>query len=579
MTPPPSRTALAGLLTHTLFGRGADWLTPIVARALPGVGVVLAASLMAAGLGLALPMLTKQVIDRGIMAHDMGALVRWSGLAFLLGLGAVGLGMANALLHLRASARMLADLRLVVADAAMARDPAYPAPPLGEAMARLDGDCATIQSFAFDSALVAVGAVFRLAGGLGLMLALDWRLALLPAIFAPFELWFLARARPRTQALAETARHLRGELSAQMAENLATAPTLRALGATGARQERLAKAQTVQISQLLRQRLWGETVGAVSQILAALTRAVVLLVGGWLVIRGEWQIGTLVAFLAYAGMLSGPLRNLLGLYHAQAAVRVALVRLDAVMRTARPDQGGEPAPGTLAFHTTRATGAHHVPVSVMFAPGSRILIDGPSGIGKSRFLALASRDAPRETGTVTLNGTDVESLRPAALAGHITHLGQRATVLRGSVAENLRLADPEASDAALWRALEIAELADWARDKGGLNAPVAETGADLSGGMRQKIALARAVLRPSMVMIFDESFSELDAPTARRIIAALDLALADRTRIFVAHSGPAREGRFDQRITLSSIAPERRNSRGGTPYQRANARENAVWSE
>ncbi|MFJ1294011.1 ABC transporter transmembrane domain-containing protein, partial [Paracoccus yeei] len=156
---------LAARLARLIFGvPAACWLAPVMARALPSGLVVLAASLAAAALGLAMPRLTRQVIDAGIMAHDMGALVFWAGLSFALGLGAVGFGMVNAMLHLRASTRMLADLRGRLFGAALARDPAKADLTLGEAMARLDGDCAEIQSFAFDTLLVAVGALFRLAG-------------------------------------------------------------------------------------------------------------------------------------------------------------------------------------------------------------------------------------------------------------------------------------------------------------------------------------------------------------------------------------------------------------------------------
>ena len=212
---------LAPRLARLIFGAdAARWLAPVMARALPGAGLVLVASLSAAALGLAMPMLTRQVIDAGIMARDMGALVFWAALSFALGLGAVGLGTVNSMLHLRVSAAMLADLRGRLFGAALARDPARPDLPLGEAMARLDGDCAEIQSFAFDTVLIAIGAVFRLAGGLALMVALDWRMAMLPLLAAPFELWFLSRARPRTQRLAETTRELRGALSTQMAETL-----------------------------------------------------------------------------------------------------------------------------------------------------------------------------------------------------------------------------------------------------------------------------------------------------------------------------------------------------------------------
>ncbi|WP_104492203.1 ABC transporter ATP-binding protein QhpF [Paracoccus denitrificans] len=570
---------LAARLARLIFGpEAAGWLAPVMARALPSGLVVLAASLAAAALGLAMPMLTRQVIDAGIMARDMGALIFWAGLSFALGLGAVGFGMVNGMLHLRASARMLADLRGRLFGAALARDPACPDLPLGEAMARLDGDCAEIQGFAFDTGLVAVGALFRLAGGLGLMIALDWRMAILPLLAAPFELWFLSRARPRTRALAEEVRSQRGALSTQMAETLSARATLRGLGALNQRAASFGAAQQAQIAGLTRQRLWSETVGAVSQTITAILRGIILLVGGWQVVRGEWQIGTLVAFLAYAGMMSGPLRNLLGLYHAQARARVAADRLGAVIASARPDEGAEPPPGPLsiALHDARAEGAAHHPVTATILPGQRVLLDGPSGIGKSRLMAVLTRDAPLAEGSARLAGAEVAHLRPLRLAARIIHLAQRPAILRGTLAENLRLAAPDAGDAALWQVLEAADLAGWARAGAGLATPIGETGANLSGGLRQRIAIARALLRPAEVLIFDEAFSEIDDAACRRILAAIEARHADATRIFIAHSGPAREGRFDQRITLTSSAPIFLISRGEMPYQREKAREKAV---
>ncbi|MFC3527075.1 ABC transporter ATP-binding protein [Paracoccus mangrovi] len=570
---------LAPRLARLIFGAdAARWLAPVMARALPGAGLVLVASLSAAALGLAMPMLTRQVIDAGIMARDMGALVFWAALSFALGLGAVGFGIVNSMLHLRVSAAMLADLRGRLFGAALARDPARPDLPLGEAMARLDGDCAEIQSFAFDTVLIAIGAVFRLAGGLALMVALDWRMAMLPLLAAPFELWFLSRARPRTQRLAETTRELRGALSTQMAETLSARATLRGLDALDQRGAGFARAQGDQIASLLRQRIWSETVGAVSQIITAILRGAILLVGGWQVVRGEWQIGTLVAFLAYAGMMSGPLRNLLGLYHAQARARVATDRLGGVIDSARPDDGAPPPPGsaTLTLRGARAVGGIHDPLDLTIPPGQRVLLDGPSGIGKSRLMAALTRDAPLAEGAALFSAADIAGLRARALIARIAHLAQRPAILRGTLAGNLRLAAPDADDAALWRVLADADLVDWARGAAGLDTPVAETGADLSGGLRQRIAIARALLRPADVMIFDEAFSEIDDAACRRILAAIDAHCPGRTRIFIAHSGPAREGRFDQRITLTSSVAIFLSSRGEAPYQRENAREKAV---
>ncbi|TWI32923.1 ABC transporter ATP-binding protein [Paracoccus sulfuroxidans] len=578
-TAEPRREALARRLARLIFdAKNTGWLAPVLAASLPAISLVLLTSLMAAAMGLALPLLTKQVIDQGIMARDMGALVNWSALSFLLGLASVGLGILNGMIHLRASARMLMDLRARVHDAAMRRDPAHPEMPLGEAMARLDGDSGEIQRFAFDTVLVAIGAIFRLVGGIVLMAMLDWRMVLLPLLIAPIELAFLSVARPKTQALAEEVRDQRGALSSTLAENLATRATLTAVGGMPAREGLFQQQQDTQITGLIRQRLWSETVGAVSQILSALTRAAILLIGGWLVVQGQWQLGTLIAYLAYATMMQGPLRNLLGLYHAQARSKVAVARLAQVFADARPDAGNTPphAPQVLELIGLRAAGARHQPVDATLPMGARVLIDGPSGIGKTRLLSALTRAAPVEAGQALLDGAAIDAMQPSALCALILHLPQRPGILRGTIAMNLRLAAPDADEATMWLALEQADLAAWARSKAGLETDLAETGADLSGGMRQRLSLARAFLSRSPILIFDESFSEIDEPSTRRILQAIDAAFADRLRIFTAHNGPVREQAFDQRITLSSIAPLRRISSGDSPNQRENAREKAV---
>ncbi|MGQ3673870.1 ABC transporter ATP-binding protein [Xanthobacter sp. TB0136] len=572
----------ASLVSGVLFGREtAEWMKPVLARAMPGVGLVLATSLLAAALGLAVPMLTMALIDQGIMARDLSALFFWAAMSFLAGLGSVGLGMVNSMLHLRASVHMLAELRASVLSAALHQDPAQPPMPLGEAAARIDGDTSEIQRFAFDSVLVAVGAMFRLVGGVIMMASLDWRLVLLPVLTAPLELVFLAWARRTTTHHAEVTREIRGGLSSHMMESLAATSMLRSLNATPLRVNDFRHRQNGQVTALMKQRLWNDTVSSISQIITAVTRTGVLLYGGYLVYLGQWQIGALVAFLAYTGMMTGPLRNMLGLYHAQARAQVAMRRLSGVVGMARAPQPGAPAPevGQIVFQEARARHGQHLPVSFTLRKGERVLLDGPSGIGKSRLMSLLTRAAPLECGHVKLGGQDVGRLRPEGLAECITHIEQRPVILHGTLAMNLRIAAPLAEAAALWHVLKLTDLEDWARQRQGLETRLGEAGHDLSGGLRQRIALARALLRPAQVMILDESFSEIDPASCRLILSRLEEAFPERTMIFIAHSGPVRERAFTQRITLSSSAPVLRRSRGETPMRRDRAREKAVWSE
>lgn len=548
------RLALARTLVRRLFP-GGGWLVPVMAQALPGTALVLALSLLAAAAGLATPMITKALIDYGIMGRDMAALLFWAGVSFAVGLGTVGMGVVSSMTHLRVSMGMLGDLRRLVLGKALNRAPEAVPLSVGESATRVDGDSAELQRFLFDSVLVAVTAVFRLVGGTALMVSLDWRLALLPALAAPFELWFLHWARAGTRSRAEEVRSRRGALSGHLAETFMQMPGLRALDALPWRQAGFAGLQEDLFTGQARQRLWTEGVGAVSQVLTAVMRSAVLLVGGWLVIRGDWPIGSLVAFLAYATMMAGPLRNLLGLYHAQAKAQVALERLSALVDQARdPAEGAAcpPRPARIAFHAACAEAARHPPVEAVLRAGQRVLVDGPSGIGKTRLLAACLGEAPLASGRVDIDGTPAGRFSLASRRAAITHLSQRPCLLNGTLRENLEVGGASQPDAVLWQALDTVDLTDWARARDGLETALTEAGANLSGGMRQRIALARALLRPSGVFVFDESFSEIDAPTCMRILAAIEARYGDRLRIFMAHSGPVREGRFDRVITLAA---------------------------
>lgn len=574
------RARLASLAARRVFGPEASWLQPVIATALPGIGLVLATSLAAAALGLAPPWLTKQLIDKGLVAGDAQALWFYAGAMFAVGLAALGSGVVNSLLHLRFSAAMLADLRGRMLGAVLGQAAARPLPQVGEAMARLDGDTAEIQRFAFDGLLAAAGSVFRLAGGAAMLFALEWRLALLAIAATPLNLAFLAWARPRTQARAEEVRAGRGALSSWLVETVAGLPTLRSLGAEAVRADAFAPLQAGQIALLIRQRRWLELTGAMPQVVNAALRSAVLVAGGLMVIAGTWPLGSLIAFIAYLGMMTGPLQNLLGLYHAQAQAKVALARLSALATADAAEPGGRaPAagPGVLRFVAARGQGGRHLPLDLTIRAGARVLLDGHSGIGKSTLAALAARlAAPAPGARVFLDGEDVAGLDPAALRRAVAVVPQAPALFCGTLAENLRLADPAATDAGLWQALGDAGLAETLRQRGqGLAMRIAETGRNLSGGERQRIALARALLLPFRVLVLDESLSEVDAPTAAAILSAILARYPGRTILVIAHAGPARALAFDQAVMLAPD-PALRSSRGEAPNQREKARENAV---
>lgn len=200
-------------------------------------------------------------------------------------------------------------------------------------------------------------------------------------------------------------------------------------------------------------------------------------------------------------------------------------------------------PGALAVSledvSLRYADAHAealVTVSLTLAPGERLSLIGASGAGKSSVAQLIVRLVEPSAGRVLINGVDARALAVSALRTRIGYLTQQTELFHDSLAANLRLAAPEASDEQLWRALERVDLADWAHAlPQGLETWVGESGRQLSGGQARRVALARVLLTEADLVILDEPFAGLDAATTERIAQRLDVWLAGRTVLYLAH--------------------------------------------
>ncbi|PLX38442.1 MAG: ABC transporter ATP-binding protein [Hyphomicrobiales bacterium] len=556
-----------GTVLAVLFGwPAATWLTPLMRPYLGALGFLFALAVVSALAALVPPYLTKLVIDEGLMARDAEKLIQWSAAFFVFGLAAMGLGAANSILHMRFSVRMLADIRSAVLDNILAQSPRWHAGRrIGETLSRFDADAGEVQQFAFNALLSGTGNVLRLIGGAAMLFVLEWRLAVIALLLAPLEFLFFSWARPKTQERAREVRAARGTLASRVAETVAGLPVLQAFRGEDQARAAFHGEQGRLIDALQRSQVWGEATRAVPTVLTALVRAAVFILGGLWVIAGDWPLGSLIAFSAYLGFLIGPMQALIGLWHAQARMTASLERLMAL--AIAPADIVDPAlpvplpdgPGELRLEVVSAM----VPgrerplfhdLDVTFPAGARIHLTGRSGVGKSTLIALFQRHLDPSEGRVTLDGADLRTLALAELRSAIAVVPQAGFVFHGTVAENLRIGSPDASDDALWEALRAVELADAVESRGGLLAPIGERGLDLSGGQRQRLSLARAWLRPFRVLVLDESLSEVDTTTAARIVANFDVRFVDRTRIIVTHGPVDGYGGFDRIVDLDVLA-------------------------
>jgi ATP-binding cassette, subfamily B, bacterial len=534
----------------------AAWLLPLLRRRRGAIGALLALGMVAAAAALLPPWLTKLVIDEGLVAGAPDALIFWSVALFAAGLASLGLGALSSVLHMRASVGMLAELRAQLTRAVLERSPRWRAErQTGELMARLDGDAGEVQQFAFNALLTGTGSVLRLAGGMAMLFVLNWQLALVALALAPVELAFFAWARPRTELLARESRAERGLFAGRLAEMLAGLFPIQAALGEPAVAAGLAQAQGRLNRALIRAQLWGEATRAAPAILSAIMRSTVFVLGGLMVIRGDWPLGSLIAFIAYLGFLVGPMQSLIGLWHAQARVRAALDRIGGVMQPepgpawpARPARL-PPGRGALSLESVSLEAGGRCLVEDLTAevpPGAKVRISGPSGVGKSTLLALLQRHADPASGRILLDGIDICRLACDELRRAVALVPQRPFLLHGTVVENLRLTNPYATQSEMAAVLHLVGLAGRCPP----DALLGEDGLTLSGGERQRLCLARALLAPARVLLLDEPLSEVDPRTIRRIMAGIDAA-RPCTRIIVTHGAEEAYGPFDLVIDIA----------------------------
>jgi ATP-binding cassette subfamily B multidrug efflux pump len=272
----------------------------------------------------------------------------------------------------------------------------------------------------------------------------------------------------------------------------------------------------------------------------------VLWFGSGRIDKGQMQIGALIAFLSYLAqiIMAVMMATFMVIFVPRASVcaeRIIEV-LDAPSSVVRAESPitevhttGRLELRNVGFHYPGAEAPVLTNVSFLAEPGQVTAIIGSTGSGKTTLLSLIPRLFDATSGGVLVDGVDVRALEPDTLCGRIGLVPQKPYLFSGTVASNLRFADPDATDEALWAALEIAQATDFVRAMPGeLQATITQGGSNVSGGQRQRLAIARALVRQPEIYLFDDSFSALDLATDARLRAALAPHTADATVVIVA---------------------------------------------
>lgn len=511
---------------------------------LAGVLVFQFASALAA---LYLPTLNADLIDTGVTTGDVPYIVRTGLWMLLVALGQILAAIIATYCAARAAMGLGRDIRRDVYQRVSGfSEREVSGFGAGSLITRNTNDVQQVQMLAMMSATMLIMAPMMAIGGIIMALRQDVSLSWILAVSIPVLLIVAALVISRMVPLF---RSFQGKLDAVnrvMREQLTGVRVVRAFVRESIEEERFRLANTDIY-------LVGRRVGSLFVLMFPLVMLVlnvtivgVVWFGGVEVDAGTTEIGTLFAFMQYVGQILGGvmMASFMAIMIPRAAVsadRIGEV-LDSESSLVRPENPvtDMPEPGVVAFDDVSFTypGAEQPILShVTFRadPGETVAIIGSTGSGKTTLVSLIPRLFDATSGSVSVQGVDVARADLDELWKGIGLVPQRPFLFSGTIASNLRFGREEATDDELWHALEIAQAADFVREKPeGLDAPIAQGGTNVSGGQRQRLAIARAIVRQPDILVFDDSFSALDLTTDARLRQALWRELPQVTKIVVA---------------------------------------------
>lgn len=503
------------------------------------VAVVLALQLVQTIASLYLPTLNAEIIDGGVIAGDIGEIWRLGGI--MLAISAVQAVTAVVAVYYgsKVAMRVGRDIREALFTRVMrfSRQEmgGFGAPSL---ITRNTNDVQQVQMLVFFTMTIIVMAPIMLVGGIAMAIAQDGVLAWLLVIVIPvLVVVVLLIVRPMIGGFRTMQKRI-DDVNGVMREQIHGIRVVRAFVREPFERMRYAVANgNLRDVSLLVGKLMALMFPSVMLVMNASMVAITWF-GGLRVDAGEMQIGSLTAYLQYVMfiLMAVMMSTMMLMFGPRAAVSAARIQevLDSeptVREPATPQRIEDPS-GTVALEGVSFgyPGAQEPvlrDVSLVAAPGRTTAIIGATGSGKSTLLNLIPRLFDATEGSVRIDGVDVRDLTRPDLTAAIGLVPQRAFLFSGTIASNLRFGKPEATDSDLWDALEVAQAADFVREmEGGLEATIAQGGTNVSGGQRQRLAIARALVHQPRIYLFDDSFSALDYATD----AALRAALRPRTR-------------------------------------------------
>jgi ATP-binding cassette subfamily B protein len=534
------------------------------------IAIFLVAILFAALLALVAPFVVRQIIDVAIPESDRGQIVLLASIAVFAALIDAVLAIVQRWCSARVGEGLIYDLRRSL-FAKVQRMPIafFTRTPTGSITSRLNNDVVGAQTAVTSTLGSIVSNVIVLVTTLAAMIALEWRLTLLTLIVLPLFVVPARRVGRRLQGISREQMGHNAAMNTQTTErfNVSGATLVKLFGSGGREQDAFDQRAAGVRDTGIRAAMYGRVFFVALGLVAAVGTAAIYGVGALMVVDGTITTGTLVALAALVTRVYQPLT---GLTNARVDLMTSMVSFERVFEVLDAPEAIRERPGAIdlvdprgqvrfdhvrfrypparetaitSMEQNAGLGVESDPdvdvlrdLDLTVEPGETLAIVGASGAGKSTLISLVPRLYDVTDGAVLIDGHDVRDLTLDSLRRSVGVVSQDPHLFHESIGDNLRYADPAATDDAIVAAAESARIHDTiAALPDGYDTVVGERGYRLSGGEKQRLAIARLLLKNPAIMILDEATSHLDNDNEAQIQAALEHALMGRTALVIAH--------------------------------------------